>query len=343
MTTQNRLKIAVLHGGPSSEHDISVWSSKGVTATLRDAGHEVLPVYIDKEGHWHFGDARSEVGHVLAAGEPIWRALQRLVELKIDVAFMGFHGTYGEDGKIQAALELVGVRYTGSGPTASAVAMDKPLARRVFQGVGLPVAKARELPTAGLDELAGARIAADQLAQELGLPVVVKVPAGGSSVGIEIPRTEPELADTLQRLARGVDVLLCEQFVAGVELTSGVLELADGTLLSLPVVEIAPKSAAFFNFEAKYSADGSDEIVPARITAEATLLVQELGRRAHHALGCRGVSRTDIILGHDGKPVLLETNTLPGLTPASLLPKAAAAHGMDYARLLAAIIAAALA
>lgn len=340
---QSTWTIAVLHGGPSSEHDISVWSSQGVTATLRAAGHRVHPLYVDKDGLWHLRDDQAEVGPAAGTGVPFYRGIEQLLALGVDIAFMGFHGTYGEDGKVQAALELAGLRYTASGPTASAVAMDKPLARRVFAGAGLPVALAREVPAAGLGELAAARIAAAELVAALGLPVVVKVPAGGSSVGVEIPRTEADLTSALQRLSSGVSLLLCEQFVAGVELTAGVLELADGTLQSLPLVEIAPVQAEFFDYKAKYSQGGTDEIVPARISAEATQWVQELGRRAHRALGCRGVSRTDVILRHDGQPFLLETNTLPGLTPASLLPKAAAAHGLSYEALLMHLIGVAMA
>jgi D-alanine-D-alanine ligase len=221
--------------------------------------------------------------------------------------------------------------------------MDKPLARRVFAGAGLPVAQAREISAHALGELTSARVAAAELVAALGLPVVVKVPAGGSSVGVEIPRSEAELVVALQRLSQGVSMLLCEQFIDGVELTAGVLEQADGTLQSLPLVEIAPVHADFFNYEAKYSAGGTDEIVPARVSAEATVQIQELGRRAHRALGCRGVSRTDVILRRDGQPFLLETNTLPGLTPASLLPKAAAAHGLSYEALLVHLISVAMA
>lgn len=336
------IKIAVLHGGPSSEHDISVWSATGAIAALRGNGHEVHPVFVGKDGLWHFSGSDASAGKATDNPLALWSAIELLNEIGVDMCFMGFHGTYGEDGKIQAALELVGLRYTGSGVAASAVAMDKPLARRVFQGVGIPVAQAVEQPTAGLAQLAGARIAASDLVEALGLPVVVKVPAGGSSVGVEIARTVGELAEALQRLCVGVSHLLCEQYIAGTELTAGVLQSADGALHALPVVEICPKSGVFFDYEAKYQQDGSDEIVPARISAEATRAVQALGLRAHRALGCRGVSRTDVILRSDGQPFVLETNTLPGLTPASLLPKAAAAEGRSYAELLEAIVAASL-
>lgn len=334
--------IAVLHGGPSSEHDISVWSSRGVVATLRSAGHRVFPVYVDRQGRWHFAGDGAEVAQVYGEGVAIAAALQHLQQMQLDVAFLGFHGTYGEDGKIQAALDLCGIRYTGSGHTASAVAMDKPLARRVFQGAGLPVAKAVELSANGLSDLASARVSAAELVRTLGLPVVVKVPAGGSSVGVEIPKTEEQLADSLLRLGNGQDRLLCEQFIAGVEITVGVLQHPDGQYQVLPVVEIAPVQAEFFDYQAKYTSGGSEEIVPARIPEAQAHRAQLLGMAAHRALGCAGVSRTDMIIGADGEPILLETNTLPGLTPASLLPKSAAAAGLNYEGLLHRIVAAAL-
>ena len=334
--------IAVLHGGPSSEHDISIWSSRGVLATLRAAGHRVVPVYVDRQGRWHFAGEDADVAHVSGEGIAVASALAQLQQLQIDVAFLGFHGTYGEDGKVQAALDLCGIRYTGSGHTASAVAMDKPLTRRVFQGAGLPVAMAVELATLGLSDLASARVAAADLVGKLGLPVVVKVPAGGSSVGVEIPRSEVQLADTLLRLGNGQDRLLCEQFIAGIEITVGVLQQPDGEYQVLPVVEIAPVQAEFFDYQAKYSSGGSEEIVPARIPEAQARRAQALGMAAHRALGCSGVSRTDMIIGSDGAPILLETNTLPGLTPASLLPKSAAAVGLSYEGLLHRILAAAL-
>jgi D-alanine-D-alanine ligase len=330
------IHVAVLHGGPSSEHDISVWSSKGVVRTLRELGHEVLPVYVDKQGAWHLGG--DDAGDTVAQALPVLAAVAALKSRNVAVCFLGFHGTYGEDGKVQALLELAGLRYTGSGVLASAAAMDKPLARRIFQGVGLPVARAVELRALACRTAAGATREAEALVATLGLPVVVKVPAGGSSVGVEIPRTAADLVAALERLSEGVDVLLCEQFVQGVELTAGVLERPDGVAEALPIVEIAPKSAAFFDYEAKYSSNATDEVVPARISAEATARVQAIGLAAHRALGCRGVSRTDVILAAGDQPYVLETNTLPGLTPASLLPKAAAHAGLDYAALLSRII-----
>ena len=333
------LSIAVLHGGPSSEHDISVITARGVINALRGGGHCAHAVYVDQQGLWHFGGETAGSGHRVAQGVDLVVALGTLQQLNIDVAFLGFHGTFGEDGRVQAALELAGIAYTASGVTATAVAMDKPMARRVLASWGLDVAQAVELPTATVRKDGAPAVAAD-LVKTLGLPVVVKVPAGGSSVGIEIPRTQEALTATLSRLIDGVDVLLCEQFIEGVELTAGVLAAADGSMEALPVVEIAPKGEGFFDYEAKYDPDLTDEIVPARIPEAVEQRSREIGLLAHQALGCRGVSRTDLIWDRGERLVVLETNTLPGLTPASLLPKSAAAAGIDYLQLLMRIVAA---
>lgn len=333
------LRIAVLHGGPSSEHDISVWSSRGVLKTLREAGHHALAVYVDKSGRWHLS-AMDDAGVTVGDGIDMLAAVAEL-RGQVDVCFLGFHGNYGEDGRVQAVLELAGLAYTGSGVMASALAMDKTVARRVYAGVGLPVAGAVEIDTAGLEKPGVAEVAAQSLVERLGLPVVVKVPTGGSSVGVEIPRDQHAVVESLRRLAVASPTLLCEQFVSGTEITAAVLERADGTLEALPIVEIVPKSA-FFDYEAKYQTGGSEEIVPARITPEATAAAQKNGLAAHKALGCAGYSRTDQIVRADGSLVLLETNTLPGLTPASLLPKAAGAIGLSYGDLLQRIISAGL-
>lgn len=344
--THQQLRIAVLHGGPSSEHDISVWSSRGVLQTLQEAGYQTVAVYVDPQARWHLSET-SASGQALESGQKVGQGLDfleaiGLLRQRADLCFLGFHGNYGEDGKVQAALELAGLRYTGAGVTASAVAMDKTLTRRVFAGVGLPIARACELQSAHVRTEAGAQVAAKKLIEDMGLPMVVKVPMGGSSVGVEIPRDEEALVQSLMRLAADAPTLLCEEFISGIEITAGVLERPDGTLESLPIVEIVPKTAKFFDYQAKYQSGGSDEIVPARIPHEATLLAQTYGTLAHKALGCKGYSRTDQILREDGSLVLLETNTLPGLTPASLLPKAAAAVGLSYLALLERIIAAAM-
>ncbi len=342
-----QLRLAVLHGGPSSEHDISVITARGVIAALRGGGHVVHSVYVDRDGRWHNSGTGGGAGVSTAEGLDIPEALAMLRGLYLDCAFLGFHGTYGEYGRIQAALDLTGVPYSASGVTATAVAMDKPMARYLLAAHGLTVAKARHIATLELADREHAERAAASIVADLGVPVVVKVPAGGSSVGIEIPQTEAELIETLGRLREGVQTLLCEQFVHGVELTASVLARRDGSLEALPAVEIAPVGDRFFDYEAKYDPSLTNEIVPARIPPAIEERVREIGLIAHNALGCRGVSRTDLIWdrgGEDGgeQLVVLETNTLPGLTPASLLPKAALAVDCDYLELLHRIIGASL-
>ncbi len=335
------MRIAVLHGGPSSEHDISVWSSRGVISTLRAAEHAVVAAYVDAEGQWHIHET-AEAGTRVDAPVDVFAAVKQLIALQIQVCFMGFHGTYGEDGKIQAVLELAGLAYTGSRVAASAVAMDKPLARRVFVGCDLRIAQGEEVHAAAVATPDLATVVGRRLIAEWGLPVVVKVPAGGSSVGVEIANNLSALADALLRLAAIDGTVLCEQYIGGTELTAAVIEQRDGSLLSLPIVEITPAHGKFFDYQAKYAAGGSEEIVPARISDAATALAQDYGRRAHNGLHCNGYSRTDLILRTDGHLFVLETNTLPGLTPASLLPKAAAAAGFSYLALIERMIVSAL-
>lgn len=335
-------RVALLHGGPSTEHDISLVSSKGVLQALRACGHVVVPVFVDRGGRWHIGGDDGAVGVALSDALALPEALRALLDLGVDVCFLGFHGIFGEDGRVQAALELAGLRYTGSGPLASALAMDKVIARRVYRGVGLPVAPAIELDSAGLGTAAGRAEAAARVVEAVGVPCVAKVAAGGSSVGVEIVRDAATLPDVLERLAPLWPQVLVERFVAGTELTCGILAGSEGEQ-SLPAVEIAPKAGRFFDYEVKYDPGLVEEIVPARISAAAEAEMRRLALGAHRALGCRGVSRTDAILDHEGAIWLLETNTLPGLTPASLLPKAAGAAGIAYGPLLERILAAAVA
>jgi D-alanine-D-alanine ligase len=336
------LDLVLLHGGPSTEHDVSVASSREMLEALRRAGHRIRPVWVDRAGLWHFGSPDDPVGTAAATPLPLPGALSALMEERPDCALLGFHGTYGEDGRIQAALDLAGLPFTGSGVTASAAAMDKPLARRVFAGVGLPVAKAIEVQSADLATEGGIEAAVARVVKALGLPAVVKVPAGGSSIGVEIPHDAASLGEALARLGPTSERLLIESFIDGVELTAGVVEDAAGRPEPLPIVEIVPRTARFFDYEAKYDPSATDEIVPARIPAAVAARAQALGVAAHVALGCRGMSRTDLILGRDGGLVILETNTLPGMTPASLLPKAAAAAGLSFTGLLHRILLAAL-
>lgn len=291
--------VAVLMGGPSAEHDVSVKSGQAAVAALRRAGMSVSPVEF-REGDPHL---------------PVNTA----------VAFLALHGKYGEDGTVQQWLERRGIPYTGSGVEASARAFDKAATKEAFFVAGI------RTPNYVVVERDVRPLA------QLPMPVVVKPARQGSSVGVTIVRDRDELDRAVKHAWRFDDRLVVEEFVAGRELTVGVL---DG--MPLPVVEIRFKGK-LFDFEAKYSPGGAEEIVPAPLEALTTVRAQDLALAAHECLGCRDYSRTDMILMADGTLQVLEVNTLPGLTEASLLPKAAQAAGLSMEALCTRMVEMALA
>lgn len=255
----------------------------------------------------------------------------------IDVAFLALHGKYGEDGTIQGFLELTGTPYTGSGVLASALAMDKVMAKKVLKAEGIPVPKGVHITRA---DLAREGAAVVDRANDL-LPAVVKPSKQGSSVGMSMVGTKEAMEKAIRQALDHDDEALVEERIQGTEITVGVLGIpGTGEVEALPVVEIVPKRE-FFDYKAKYDPDQCDEICPARISPELAQSAQALAVRAHRSLSCRGYSRTDMILGPNG-PVVLEVNTLPGMTMNSLLPKAAAAKGIPFSALLERILSLAL-
>ncbi len=313
------MKVAVLQGGRSGEHDISLASARAVEGALTSLGYEPWPLVFGR-----LGGARWPGG----AGS-FAQALLALEATEVDCAVIAMHGADGEDGRIQAALELCEVAYQGSRVTSSAVALDKARTKTVYRAVGLPVAE--DVVVAAGDDPAWSA-----LAEQIGLPCVLKTAESGSSVGIEIIDSETQLAERgAALLATGTDSLMVERYVTGREFTVAVLEDLDGSLRALPPVEIRPVVARFFDYTAKYTPGATDEICPAPIDDDLADHFAALGIAAHRALGCRHYSRTDVILCEDTQTsVLLETNTLPGLTPLSLFPKAAVAAGMSFAELV---------
>jgi len=306
--------VAVLFGGPSLEHDISVMSGREVLAALEGTDRRAIPVRIGRDGAWTVDGERFPDALAGAAA---------LHARDVEACFLALHGPFGEDGTVQAFLETAGLPYTGSGPAASALARDKIRAKRYLSAFGLPGAPDRLVPPAG----------AAAVREALGFPVVVKDPLQGSTLGLELCRDEAEFEAAVRELGAGGKRLLVERREVGREFTAPVLEAGDGDAFALPLVEIVARGG-FFDFDEKYGADGAEEICSARLDAETTRAIQACAVRAHEELGLRAMSRSDLILRPDGSFVLLETNSIPGLTKGSLFPQSAAAAGWSMTELV---------
>jgi D-alanine-D-alanine ligase len=306
----NKLRLALLSGGKSSEREVSLKSGGQVFEALDKAKYDITRY-----------DPQTDL-HQLIADAP-----------HLDVALIIMHGRWGEDGTIQGLLDLLELPYQGSGVMASAVAMNKEISKMLYLQAGLQVPPA--VFYSRHDAIDPAAVAA-----AVGLPAVIKPVNEGSSIGITMARTPEQLLSGIQQALTYDHRVLVEAFVSGVEVTCAVLGNDD--LQALPLVEIVPgDSYAFFDYEAKYKPGASTEIVPARLSPDMTARVQECGLKAHRALGCRGYSRTDtMIRGND--IYVLETNTIPGMTATSLFPQAAAAAGLPFPALLDRLVALAL-
>jgi D-alanine-D-alanine ligase len=318
------LKVAVLFGGTSMERDVSIASGAQVIRALRERGHDVVPVDTatgvlgpERERELLAGGVapvppREEALDVLRTGDVT--SITRAPELRdIDVIFLALHGGSGEDGTLQALLNLAGVPYIGSGMLASAVAMDKDIAKRLFRDAGIPTPPWVMAPAT-----------IDDVTEMTGFPAVVKPSKQGSTVGLTLVKDPADLQPAIQEAARFDDEVMIERFIPGRELTVPVLGED-----ALPVGEILTGNE-IFDYESKYQSGMAEEIFPADLTGEQTVTVQFLALKAHRALKLSGFSRVDFRLDEEGTFWCLEANTLPGMTGASLFPKGAAAAGIGF-------------
>ena len=252
--------------------------------------------------------------------------VSKLVAGGYDVAFVAMHGRYGEDGCIQGLLEILHMPYTFSGVLGSAVSTEKEVAKTLYRQAGIPTPR-------GTDVAAGTKLTdddIDRVVDELGLPLFVKPAANGSSYGVTRVTSASQLREAVERASAGGDRVLIEECVTGTEITVPVIGNDDPK--ALPIVEIVT-GAEFYNLKVKYEPSSMHHVIPARLEAGVYARAQELAVRAHRALGCLGASRSDFIVREDGTPVILETNTIPGMTENSLLPDSARHGGIEFPEL----------
>ena len=286
-------KIGVLLGGLSSERDVSLKTGEAVLHALRQRGHDAVPVYVDRD---------LDVA---------------LRQERIEVAFIALHGRWGEDGSVQGMLEMLGIPYTGSDVLSSALAMHKGKAKELFRLHNLPTPAYYTLVAADANDLSGVH-------GDFGFPCVVKPIREGSSVGVTICHTMADLAPAVERALCFDDELLVERFIDGMEVSVAILENR-----ALGAVEIAPR-LGFYDYANKYTKGATEYFVPPRLSPERYRGVLAQAQRAHIALGCSGATRVDMMISQSGNEFVLEVNTVPGLTPTSLLPKIADAAGISF-------------
>ncbi len=293
-----RKRIGVLMGGISPEREVSLKSGQNVYEALRRRGYRAYALVLDTP---------DQIIPALAG---------------IDIAFLCLHGGIGEDGTIQALLEILGIPYVGSGVLACALAMNKLQAKRIFVSQKLPTAVWVEYTEELWPDWQ------ERVSAQIGFPCVVKPVREGSSIGVHIVHTAAELIPACQATQSEFGEFFVERFIPGKEITAGILRI-DGVDRALPLIELRPHRE-FYDYIAKYTPGECEFIIPAELDAETTARVQELALHAHRALGCFGFSRVDLRLTPQNEPYLLEVNTLPGMTDTSDLPKAAAAMGIAF-------------
>ena len=336
------MKITVLMGGTSAERDVSLASGLRIAQALRSRGHLVTTVDTAR-GILSAGDEGALLsGQVMKTAPPDVQALTRMdAEMPAtlrsmpptDVVFLALHGGQGEDGTLQALLDLTRVPYTGSGHLASAMAMDKDLSKRLFQGAGVPTPDWLMCPKGWKRWSPSERKAfLAEVEQRFGLPVIVKPSKQGSTVGLSLVRDTGALAPAIDEAFQFDDEVMVEEFIAGRELTVGIL--GD---IALPVGEIIPVHE-IYDYECKYTAGMAREIFPAELDAKQTAEIQRLALLAFNALKLRGYARIDFRMSPRGGFFCLEANTLPGMTELSLIPQAAAAAGISFPELCERIV-----
>lgn len=349
-----RLRVAVLMGGTSAEREVSLMSGARVVHALDPARYEVSVLDLAAITSGRARDlaralmtpGSAEPPALSGSAQPLPPGLAQaeaaMAQVRADVpardgcpevVFLALHGGSGENGTVQGMLELLGLPYTGSGVLASALAMNKIVSKKLFEREGIPTPRWTPLRARRRQE------AEEAVLREVGFPCVVKPACEGSSIGVTVVRAPEALASALDLAFQHGPEALAEEYLAGTEITGAVLGNEDP--LVLPLIEIVP-ATGFYDYQMKYTPGATQEIIPARIPPEVAGRARELTLEAHLALGCRGMSRVDMMVASRGGVYVLEVNSIPGLTETSLVPRAAEAAGISFPQLVERLIALAL-
>ncbi|MEN8113243.1 MAG: D-alanine--D-alanine ligase family protein [Actinomycetota bacterium] len=324
-------RVLLLFGGRSAEHEVSCVSAVAIYDALVDAGHQVIPIGIDRGGGWWVADTahrpfRAE-GRPAALRIPDGRLLLGDTDVGYDVVFPVLHGPHGEDGTMQGVFEIAGKPYVGCGVLPSAVAMDKDIAKRIFARAGIPTSRWRVVR--GADYRADPHSTVDSILRDLGSPVFVKPAELGSSVGISKAADPLETKDAIDEALRYGDKVVVEEHITGREIEVAVLE---GPRTALPGE--VQSAGDWYDYASKYEDEASDFEAPANLSDSRIAEVRELAAKAFEAIECRGLARVDFFFEDGGRGFLInEVNTMPGFTPISGFPKMWMATGMSYAEL----------
>jgi D-alanine-D-alanine ligase len=309
-----KMKIGVLIGVKSTEKEIAMKTAKNIISALKVKGYEFCEIPIDEN------------------------IVENIKREKIDVAIISAHGLYGEDGTIQGLLELLGIPYVGSGVLASALALNKVMAKKIFLFHKIPTPKWVEISKKDMETKDLEKILEN--IKELKKPWIVKPSNQGSTIGLSVANNKDELIKALEYAFKFDQYILIEEFIRGKEITASIYDVEN--TICLPLIEIIPKTG-FYDYQTKYTPGLSEHIIPARLSEETYKKAQELGVLAHQALGCRHLSRVDMIVEEDTQNIyVLEVNTIPGMTETSLYPESAKAFGIEFPDLIDSFIKSAL-
>lgn len=297
-----RIKIGVIMGGRSAEREVSLRTGEAIYRALREKGYEAVKIDADNN------------------------LAENVKGLNINLAFLALHGRYGEDGTVQGLMELLDIPYTGPGILASAIAMDKVTTKKILVYEGLPTAPFMLVDRKDALKRGVSTVAAEILTAK-NLPLVVKAPTQGSTIGISFVHQPEELGPALELAFKYDPQALVEEFISGTEVTASIL--GNQEPVALPLIEIV-SATGVYDYEAKYTVGMSDHIMPPRIPEEQQQIIKDLALKTYNALGCKGLSRVDFIITDAGQPYILEVNTLPGMTETSLFPDAARAAGIEF-------------